>query len=96
MDDGQDGHFDKTAAQINEKLLEYGFVPVVSQNPIVEEESVTYSSYTYTYISGYVHSEGEEEVYQYIIATGHGTATFAATNLNDYPTLASQNNGNML
>ena len=30
MDDGQDGHFDKTAAQINEKLLEYGFVPVVS------------------------------------------------------------------
>lgn len=34
MDDGQDGHLeghlDKTVAQINERLLEYGFVPVVS------------------------------------------------------------------
>lgn len=94
MDNGQNSHFDKTAAQINERLLEYGFVPVVGQNPVIEEESVTY--FSYTYISGYVHSEEEEEVYQYIVPAGHGTATFTATNLNDYPTLASQNNGGNL
>lgn len=90
MDNEHEGHLDKTAAQINERLLEYGFVPIVSQSPAIEELVIQFS---YAYIINYAHSE-EEGIYQYIIPNGnHGTATFVATNLNDYPTLTSQNNG---